>query len=451
MYNINMKYRRIRIPPSLIWMIVLITLAALPWGTTQAQEASPKALVLTADGPLTPAMAEYLSRGIDTAQRENAELLIFQLNTPGGDVVLMSEIVEIIRGSQVPVVVYVSPRGAMAGSAGTVITLAGHVAAMAPETTIGAASPVGAEGEDIGETMEAKIKEATKAQIRSLAEGRPPEAIAMAEETVESAIALTSQESFDIGLIDIIATDVPDLLRQLDGWEVETVSGPHTLDTKYVQAEYLDARLIEELLTILTNPNIVFLLLSIGVQAILIELGSPGGWVAGFIGVVSLALAAYGLGVLPVNWFGLIFLVTAFVLFFLELKAPTHGALTIAGVASFIVGALVLFNSSDTPSFLQVNVPLVVAMSLVTAATFLTALTFAIRAQRAPVRTGSASLVGRGGRVRVAIPKHGQGKVHLAGEIWTAELAEGENPIKEGEQVEVVEVDGVRLKVKKSP
>jgi len=433
MYNTGMKDRRVLNRLYLAWIIIILTLGVLPWGTAQAQEATPKALVLTANGPLTPAMAEYLSRGIDTAEKENAELVILQLNTPGGDIVLMGEIVGIIRGSFVPVVVFVTPRGAMAGSAGTLITLAGHLAAMSPQTTIGAASPVGGGGEDIGETMEAKLKEATKAQIRTLAEGRPPEAIAMAEETVENAKALTSQEAFDIGLIDFIATDVPDLLRQLDGWKVETADGPHTLDTKFVQTEYVEARLIEELLTIL------------------IELGSPGGWVAGFIGVVCLSLAAYGLGVLPVNWFGLVFLLTAFVLFFLDIKAPTHGALTAAGVASFIVGALTLFNSSSTPSFFRVNVPLVVAMSLITAATFFTALTFALRAQRTPVRMGQASLVGQSGRVREAIPRHGQGKVHLAGEVWTAELAEGEKPLKEGDWVEVVAVDGVRLKVKKTP
>ena len=162
-----MKYLHMRIPLYLTGIIIAIMLVAIPFETTQAQDATPKALVLTADGALTPAMAEYLSRGIDTAQRENAELLIFQLNTPGGEITLMSEMVEIIRGSQVPVVVFVSPRGSMAASAGTVITLAGHIAAMAPQTTIGAASPVGSEGEDIGETMEAKIKEGIKAQIRS--------------------------------------------------------------------------------------------------------------------------------------------------------------------------------------------------------------------------------------------------------------------------------------------
>jgi membrane-bound serine protease (ClpP class) len=394
-------------------------------------------------------MAEYLSRGIATAQRENAELLIFQLDTPGGEVVLMGEMVEIILSSQVPVVVYIAPNGASAGSAGTVLTLAGSVAAMAPETTIGGASPIGGGGEDLTETLETKIKEEIKAKIRSLTERRPQEAIDIAQDTVEKSITLTASEAFEVGLVDIIAVDIPDLLRQLDGWTVETAGGSRTLNTQYVQANYIKTRFIEELLTILTNPNIVFILLSIGFQAILIELGSPGGWMAGFIGVASLALAAYGMGVLPVNWFGLVFLATAFVLFFLELKAPTHGALTIAGIASFIVGALVLFNSATTPSFFRVSVPLVVITGVFTAATFLAALTFAIRSQQVPVRTGQVALVGRSGRVRVPIHKHSQGRVHLAGEMWTAELAEGEEPLQEGDRVEVVKVDGIRLLVKR--
>ena len=444
LYNTSMHSRK---TISLVFLFAI--LAVLPWKTAQAQATTPQAFVITASGPLTPAMAEYLSRGIATAQRENAELLIFQLDTPGGDVVLMGEMVAIILASQVPVVVYVAPNGASAGSAGTVLTLAGSVAAMAPETTIGGASPIGGSGEDLTETLETKIKEEIKAKIRSLTEGRPPEAIAIAEDTVEKAITLTASEAFEVGLVDIIAVDIPDLLRQLDGWTVETASGSRTLNTQYVQANYIKTRFIEELLTILTNPNIVFILLSIGFQAILIELGSPGGWMAGFIGVVSLALAAYGIGVLPVNWFGLVFMATAFVLFFLELKAPTHGALTVAGIATFIVGALVLFNSATTPSFFRVSVPLVVITGVFTAATFLTALTFAIRSQQVPVRTGQVALVGRSGRVRVSIQKHSQGKVHLAGEMWTAELAEGEEPLQEGDRVEVVKVDGIRLLVKR--
>jgi membrane-bound serine protease (ClpP class) len=369
---------------SLLTLMVAVLVLATP---TQAQDDAATALTLTLEGPLTPALAEYLERGLAAAQLQEAELVILQLNTPGGATDLMTRMVEAIRSSQVPVVVYVAPRGAIAGSAGTVITLAGHLTAMAPETAIGAASPVGSSGEDIGETMEAKVKQIIKAQIRSLTASRlPPEAVALAEDTVENATAVSANEAFQVGLVNFIAEDIPDLLRQIDGQAVTTASGTRTLSTAYVQVEEFSLTLIEELLSMLTNPNIVFLLLTIGVQAILIEISSPGGWVAGFIGVISLSLAAYGLGILPVNWFGLIFIATAFVLFFLDIKAPTHGALTTAGVASFIAGALLLFNSSNTPSFFRVSVPLVVVMGVITAGTFFLAVRLAIRAQRTPAR-----------------------------------------------------------------
>ncbi|MBL6980424.1 MAG: nodulation protein NfeD [Anaerolineales bacterium] len=412
----------------------------------QAQDDMPLAMVLTADGAITPTMAEYLKRGIRLAEQRGAEVLIFQLNTPGGGVDVMGDIVEIIRASKIPVVVYVAPRGAVAGSAGTVITLAGHVAAMAPETAIGAASPVGSQGEDIGETMEAKVKEILKAQIRSLAEGRGFDAIALAEATIEDAIAVSSSEALDAGLVDIIANDVHDLLSQLDGYKVETLDGESTLQTANAEVTSMELTLIEQLLSVLTNPNIVFILLTIGVQAILIELSNPGGWTAGFIGVVCLSLATFGLGVLPVNWFGLIFLATAFVLFVLDIKAPTHGALTAAGVGSLIVGALVLFNSPATPQFQRVSVPLVVVSSLITGGIFAVALAFAIRAQRVPVRTGREALVGRVGTVRDEIPVFGPGSVQVGGELWSAESAQG-TPITPGSRVEVLSVSGIRLKV----
>jgi membrane-bound serine protease (ClpP class) len=179
----------------------------------------------------------------------------------------------------------------------------------------------------------------------------------------------------------------------------------------------------------------------------LIEISSPGGWAAGFIGVVSLALAIYGLGILPVNWFGLIFIATAFVLFILDIKAPTHGALTTAGVGSLIAGALILFNSPGTPDFQRVSVPLVVGASLVTAAVFFTILTFALRAQKIPISMGQESLIGRTGIVRSSLEPVGM--VQAAGELWTAELADGEGPIPAGERVEIVRAEGVRVYVKK--
>ncbi|MEN8172853.1 MAG: nodulation protein NfeD [Chloroflexota bacterium] len=423
-------------------LLVSVTLAS----PIDAQTSDPQVIVLTADGPLTPAMSEYLSRGIDLAQQRGAELLILQLNTPGGSTDLMGEMVETIRNAEVPVVVYVAPQGAVAGSAGTVITLAGHAAAMATETAIGAASPVGAQGEDIGETMGAKVKEILRAQVRALAEARGEEAVALAESTIESAVAVTAREAWEAGLVDLLANDIDDLLAQLNGVTVVLPDGERVLNTENAEVTYLNLTLIEQLLSVLTNPNIVFILLSIGVQAILIEISNPGGWVAGFVGVVCLALATYGLGVLPVNLFGLVFLATSFVLFILDIKAPTHGALTTAGILSLIVGALVLFNSPSTPQFQRVSVPLVVASSLITGGIFAVALLFALRAQRTPIRSGPESMIGRSGRVTDQIPAYGSGMVRIGGELWSAESDQG-IIIPPGTRVQVTAVDGIRLKV----
>jgi membrane-bound serine protease (ClpP class) len=394
-------------------------------------------------------MLEYLNRGLRFAEQRQAELVILQLNTPGGSIDLMNDIVQTMRASQIPIVVYVAPRGAMAGSAGTVITLAGHASAMAPETAIGAASPVGSEGEDLGETLAAKEKNILKATVRSLSEHRSPEAVQLAEDTIENAQAASSTEAAQVGLVDFIANDTRDLLNQLDGFQVQTADGKHNLSTQNGVITEFNPTLIEEILNTLTNPNIVFLLLTIGVQAILIEISSPGGWVAGFIGVVSLALAIYGLGILPVNWFGLVFLAIAFVLFVLDVKAPTHGALTAAGVASLIAGALILFNSPGTPQFFRVSVPLVVGTSLVTAAVFFTIVSFALRAQLIPVRTGQESLMGRHGVARSEIKPDHPGTVQMGGELWTAEPAEAGDLIPPGARVEVVRTQGIRLYVRK--
>lgn len=412
-----------------------------------AQNESRLALVLTIDGPITPATQEYLSRGIKVAGQRAAELLIVQLNTPGGGLDAMNQMVQDILASHVPVVIYVSPRGAWAGSAGTVITLAGHAAAMAPETAIGAASPVGSQGENLPTTEETKVKEIMRATVRSLAQRRGAEAVQLAEDTIEKARAVSAGEALQVGLVDFIAADLPDLLKQLDGFSVETIDGPRALNTAGATVDFLPMTFIEQLLLMLTDPNVVFLLLSIGVQAIFIELSSPGGWVAGFIGAVCLALAVYGLGVLPVNWFGLIFLVIAFVLFIVDIKAPTHGALTTAGIGSFIVGALVLFNSPGTPQFQRVSLPLVILVGILTGILFAIIIGFALRAQKRPVITGQEGLRGQTGIARTDIDPTGQ--VQAGSELWSAELAEGQGRIRKGEKVEIVKVEGLRLKVRK--
>jgi membrane-bound serine protease (ClpP class) len=429
--------------------IFVMALAALSifLQSAQAQSDAPLVLVMEAKGVVAPAMKEYILRGIKTAEQRNAELLVIKLNTPGGLISEMEVIVQAIRSSNVPVVVYVSPRGGTAGSAGAVMTIAGHASAMAPETIIGAASPISGDGQDMGETLERKQKEALRAQMRALAEGRSPEAIALAEDMIEIAKAVSATEAIAVGLVDFIANDLDDLLRQLDGFEVQMSGGPRTLNTSNALVEDFGMTFIEQLLDILVNPNIVFLLVTIGVQAILIEISNPGGWVAGFIGAVCLLLAAYGFGVLPVNWFGVIFLIIAFILFFLEIQTPTMGALTAAGVVSFIVGGLVLFNSPGVPAFQRVSIPLVVGTAIVTGLAFVIIVGFAMRALRAPQRTGRESVLGMSGIAASDIAPAGQ--VLLRSENWSAELVEGEKRIKKGQEVEVLDVQGLRLKVRR--
>jgi len=354
--------------------------------------------------------------------------------------------VQAIRGSTVPVVVYVAPRGAIAGSAGTILVLAGHAAAMAPETALGAASPVGSQGEDLGETLAAKTREILKATARTLAGWRGPEALELAQATIDESAAASAEESLQAGMIDVIASNPEELLRQLDGRSVQVSGNPVRLDLAGAQIRPLPPTLVETALQALTNPNLVFLLLSLGLQALLIELSNPGGWVAGFIGVVALSLGAYGLGILPVNWFGAVFLAAAFVLFVLDLKAPTHGALTAAGLASFVVGALILFNSPGTPSFQRVSVPLVVGMGAMMAGLFALLLTLVVRAQRRPVTVGAPALIGRVGEVRQRVAPHGQ--IQVAGELWAAEIDPAQPPIEEGERAEVTGVEGLRLQVR---
>jgi len=432
--------------------LLLGGLTLLVWGAVfpvaaQQESQNPLVVVLTAEGPVTSVMQGYIQRGLQVAEAEGAQLVILQLNTPGGAISVMNEIIQTIRASEIPVVVYVSPRGAMAGSAGTLITLAGHASAMAPETAIGAASPVGMQGEDIGETIAAKEKEILRATARSLAARRPAEAIALAEDTIETARAASAQEALQVGLVDFIAADLNDLLRQLDGFEVIVLDRPVTLSTRFASVREVPPTFIEQALGLLTDPNIVFLLLTIGVQAILIELSNPGGWVAGFIGVVCLALVFYSFGIIPVNLFGLIFIVLAFVLFILELQATTHGALTAAGVASFITGALVLFNSVRIPGFPSVSVPLVIGAGAVLAVTFLALIGYALRALKTPVAMGKPALIGQVGVVTKTIDPRGM--VQVAGELWSAEAAEPGEALPEGTRVEVVDVEGLRLKVRR--
>ncbi len=318
---------------------------------------------------------------------------------------------------------------------------------MAPNTVIGAASPINSTGSDIESTLETKVKETLKAKARTLVEDRGTKAVNLAEAMIDEATAVTAKEALDAKLIDFISDDTEDLLQSLDGFTVQMDDGKRALDTENIRTENVDISFIEQLLLMLTDPNIAFLLLAIGVQGILIEISSPGGWFAGFIGATCLTLAVYGMGVLTVNWFGFIFLIIAFVLFILDINAPTHGALTTAGVASFIVGALVLFNSPGTPQFQRVSVPLVIGMGIFLGLLFFGILLIALRAQHRPIQTGSEAMLGKTGTARTSVGDAGQ--VQLGSELWSAEKSSESESISKDDLVEVVEVRGLRLIVKK--
>jgi membrane-bound serine protease (ClpP class) len=429
-------------------LLAVAALTALGASTVVAQGTQPLILTMDATGPISPPMAEYFQRGIQTAEQRKAEVLIVQLDTPGGDLGSLTQIIQAIRASTVPVVIYVAPNGAMAGSAGALVTMAGHVAAMAPEAAIGASSPVGSGGTDLSTTEKAKVSQIMEAQIRPLVEPRGPAAVQLSQQMIDNAKAVSASEALQAHLIDMTAVSMDDLINKLNGFSVSMPSGPVVLHTTGAVTQAVDMSLVEQLLLILTDPNIVFVLLGLGVLALQVEITHPGGWVPGFIGVTCLALAVYGLGVLPVNWFGLVFILTAFVLFILDIKAPTHGALTAAGVASFIAGSLILFNSPGVPAFERVSVPLVFGVGISIGLMFAGILTYALRAQALPLQTGAGTMVGKFGTARSDVKPAGQ--VQVGSELWTAEAASDSRSIHRGDRIEVIEVNGLRLKVRKA-
>jgi membrane-bound serine protease (ClpP class) len=385
-------------------------------------------------------MLSFIERGIEDAEERNAEALVLMLNTPGGDVELTRKIIETIISSDVPVAVYVAPRGAFAASAGTFITLAGHVAAMAPATSIGAASPVSGGGEEIPETLKDKITNILQAEIEGLAQRRGEEAVEWAREAVSEARAATADEALELGVIDFIANDLQDLLEQMDGFRVTLHDGQEiTLQTEGAPTEDLAMTPIEQFLHTITNPNIAFILLTLGINGILFELSSPGGYLAGVVGAICLLLAFYSLGVLDVNYTGLLFVALAFVLFVIDIKAPTHGVLTAGGIISFILGSLILFNSP----FYAVSLSLVIGVGLATGAFFAFIVTKAVLIQRRPATTGSDRLVGALATARTDLAP--AGTIYLKGEWWEAEAENG--PIQAGEQVRIKAVEGFRVRV----
>ena len=391
-------------------------------------------------GPVTPILQAYIDRAITDAENTGAAALVIELDTPGGSVDITKQITQRMTASRVPVIVYVAPTGAHAGSAGTFITLAGHAAAMAPGSSIGAASPVGSEGVDLPDTLKKKATNILVADIKNLAARRGEKAVAWAEKAVAEAEAATADEALALGVIDVIAQDVPDLMQKLDGRSVTVAGEEVTLALKDAPVEEVSLGPIQDFLNTITNPALAAILLTIGLNAILFELSSPGGYAAGVIGVICLLLAFYALGMLNANWAGLGFVVLAFVLFVLDIKAPTHGVLTFGGIAAFVFGSFLLFNTPD----LEVPWPTIISLALATAAFFTFAMAKAWAAQRRRPTTGMESLIGKPAEVRQALTPNGM--VLVNGELWRATSESG--PIDAGEHVVVTGEEGFALRVK---
>lgn len=421
------------------WIVYLVLILTSLLSSVVSAQTEGQVLVLEVTGPVTPVMLSYIERGIEEAEAREAEAMVIILDTPGGDVDLTQKIIQAIVASDVPVVVYVAPRGAFAASAGTFITLAGHVAAMAPATSIGAASPISGPGEEIPETLKEKIVNLLQADIEGLAQRRGEEAVEWAREAVSEARAATADEALELGVIDFIANDLSDLLEQMDGFTVMLHDREVTLNTKDAPTEELPMTAVERILHTITNPNIAFILLTLGINGILFELSSPGGYLAGVVGAICLLLAFYALGVLDVNYTGLLFIALAFLLFVIDIKAPTHGVLTVGGIVSFVLGSLILFNSP----FNAVSLNLVITVALATGAFFAFIVAKAMLIQRQPATTGAESLVGAMATARTDLSP--TGKVFLKGEWWEAEADDA--PIEAGEQVRVTSVDKFRLHV----
>ncbi len=408
--------------------------------------------VLTFKGTVAPVSAQYISRGIDTAVSDGAQALIIEMDTPGGLDSSMRQIIQKMLASPVPVVVYVFPPGARAGSAGVFLTMAAHVAAMAPSTNIGAAHPVGGQGEEITGTMGEKVTNDAVAYIRTLAEKRGRNAD-WAEEAVRKSVSITADQAVEMRVVDFIATDLGDLLSKLDGREVSTNFGPRTLHTTNATINYVPMNLQENLLHTITDPAIAYLLLTLGIWALIAEFNNPGAILPGVTGVLCLLLAFVAFGSLPLNSGGVALILVSIILFILDIKAPTHGILTAGGIIAFVLGSLIIFSPFTPPTpamppLEEFRVPLwlIGVMTAFSALFFMYAVGAGLRAQRLKVASGMGSMVGVIGVARSDI--NPGGTVFAASEEWSV-YTEGE-PIRRGERVRVVGTEGLRLKVVKA-
>jgi len=413
------------------------------WLLCATAVAAEKVCLIKIDGAIGPATASYISRSIDEARTQNAQCLVIQLNTPGGLLDSTQTIVQSFLGSTVPVVVYVAPTGATATSAGCFITIAANVAAMAPATTIGAAHPVTLGGapsggeEKLDDTMKKKLENFSVSYIEAIA-ARRQRNVEWAKSAVKESASISAEKALQLKVVDLIAADLPELLKQLNG---RVVDGK-TLKTTNAEVSEIKMSASEHVFQKLWRPEVMFVLMLIAIYGIIGELTTPGAILPGVVGAIALVIALYLAAILPVNVTGLVLIALALMLFIFDVYAPTHGVLTVGGIISFLIGSLMLFNRAD-PLF-RLSLSYIIPATLVTAAFFVFVIGKGLGAQRLPVRAGAETLLGKSVTALTPIDSRG-GWIFVEGEHWNAV---SDTPIEKGDVAEIAAVQGLTLKVK---
>jgi membrane-bound serine protease (ClpP class) len=402
---------------------------------------SQKVVSITVNDGINPSTAEYIHQGIEKAKEENAQCLIINLNTPGGLLTSTRNIVTDIMQSKVPVVVYVSPTGAHAGSAGTFITLAANIAAMAPGTNIGAAHPVNMQGKSDAVMNEKVINDAS-AFIRTIAEKRGRN-VQWADDAVRNSVSITEREALEKNVINLVANDEKDLLSQLDGKQVEMNGITKILHTQNATVETLPMGFFQKVLSRLSDPNISYIIMMLGFYGLLFELFSPGAIFPGIVGVICLILAFYSMSSMPVNYAGLALIVFGIILYLLEIKIISHGLLAIGGTISVLLGSMILFRTSPMQNFESLSWSVIFSVTGVTLLFFLFLITMGLRAQRTKSVLGDNSMLGKTAVTSTDIDI--QGQIKFMGETWNAVSLAGK--IRANEKVVIKEIKGLTLYV----
>ena len=410
--------------------------------SSPALAAAPVAMI-DLDGAITPVTARLLTAAIERAQTERAQALIVRLNTPGGLERSMRSMAQAILNAEIPVIVYVAPTGARAASAGVFITMAAHVAAMAPATNIGAAHPVTIGGGDTGKEMGKKIENDAAAFARSLAAERGRN-VDWAEKAVRASVSVTEREAVKLKVVDLVADSVPDLLAKIDGRTVKTARGPVTLATRDALVKPIEVRFRDRFLALITDPNVAYILMMVGMLGIFFELQNPGVVLPGVIGGISLILAFFAFQSLPINWAGVLLILFGVTLLIAEIKVVSHGVLTAGGVVAMVLGSFMLYEAPEVG--FRVSWTVILPTVGATAGLVVWAVSAGVRAMMKSPVTGASGMIGRVVVARSALGPEGQ--VQVDGEIWRA-VSEGE-AIPAGEKVRVTAVDGLTLKVSRA-